>query len=396
MALSLTRRRFEQALAEAGVTLNGTNPWDIQVKDRRLLRRAVLAGFEGFVNAYVDGWWECDAIDQLYERLLGVNMPARLWFNLPTLRRYVFQKLFNLQKPRGAFRNVRAHYNLGNDLFRAMLDSRLTYSCGYWEGAESLEEAQEAKLELICRKLRLEPGMRVLDIGSGWGSFVRYAAERYGCEVTGITLSSEQVHYSRGLCADLPVEIRLQDYRDMDEVFDRIVSVGMFEHVGQKNHRTFMQAVHRCLTPDGLCLLHFFATQRAWPNLTDTEAVWVTKNIFPGLVVPTLGQVGAAADGLFVIEDLHNFGQYYDPTLMAWFENFHRNWEALRQKYGGRFYRMWKHYLLSCAGAFRSRKYQVWQIVLSPKGVVGGYRPVRGRVPLASRAEAGRVQEIAV
>ncbi len=396
MTMLSTRQKFEQALTEAGVTLNGTNPWDIQIKDPRLFRRVALGGFPGFVDAHVDGWWECDAIDALYDRCLRAELPAKLWFNLPTLTGWARQKLFNLQSVRRAFRNASAHYNLGNDLFRAMLDSRLTYSCGYWEGAESLEQAQEAKLELVCRKLGLEPGMRVLDIGSGWGSFVRYAAERYGCEVTGITVSGEQVKYSHEICRGLPVEIRLQDYRDIDEPFDRIVSIGMFEHVGQKNHRAFMRAVHRCLKPDGLCLLHFFATQRSWPNLRDTEAVWVTRNIFPGLVVPTLGQAGAAAEGLMVIEDLHNFGQYYDPTLLAWFENFDRNWPTLREKYGDRFYRMWRHYLLCCAGAFRSRKYQVWQIVLSPKGVVGGYRPVRGRVPLAAKAESGRVQEIAV
>lgn len=390
------RSTLEGALKDAGIVINGPAPYDIRIKDDRVFRRAALEGFPGFVEAHLDGWWECEAIDQLYDRCLRADLPPKLWFNLPTIRRYALEKIFNLQSARGAFRNAKAHYNLGNDLFEAMLDSRMTYSCGYWEEAEDLEEAQEAKLELICRKLELEPGMRVLDIGCGWGSFASYAAEEYECEVTGITVSDEQVEYARTRCEGLPVRILLQDYRSIDERFDRIVSIGMFEHVGQKNHRTFMRTVHRCLEPEGLCLLHFFATQRPWPNLRDTEALWVLRNIFPGLVVPTLGQVGAATDGLFVIEDLHNFGTYYDPTLMAWHGNFISNWPSLKEKYGERFRRMWEHYLLSCAGVFRSRKYQVWQLVLSPRGVAGGYKSVRGAVHPATVREAVELKDAAV
>ncbi|MFT5422578.1 MAG: cyclopropane-fatty-acyl-phospholipid synthase [Phycisphaerales bacterium] len=326
----------------------------------------------------MDGWWECEALDQMLVRCLRADLPARLRFTWPVLRRYAIERLFNLQKPRSARRNAGSHYNRGNDLFERMLDGRLVYSCGFWEGASTLDEAQENKLELICQKLGLEPGMRVLDIGCGWGGFAGYAAERYGCEVVGVTVSSEQAQYASARYVSLPVEIQLRDYREVDEPFDRVVSVGMFEHVGPKNYAAYMRVVRRCLKGDGLCLLHFFATQRPWPNLLDSEVLWVSRHIFPGFVVPTLGQVGGAVDGRFVTEDLHNFGADYDPTLMAWFDNFDRRWPELRDRYSERFYRMWKYYLMLSAAAFRSRKYQLWQLVLSRHGVPGGYRSRRG------------------
>ncbi len=371
------KETFTAALREAGVTVNGDRPWDIRVHDERLYRRVASQGLPGFGDAYVDGWWDCDAIDELNFRCLRADLSRRFRLNRVTLGRYVKERLLNLQSRRRAFSNGEAHYDLGNDLFEAMLDRRLVYSCGYWEDAATLEEAQEAKLELVCRKLHLEPGMRILDIGCGWGSFVQYAAERHGCEAVGITVSGEQVAFARERCRGLPVEVRLQDYRDVEGPFDRVVSIGMFEHVGPKNHRAFMRTVERCLADGGLFLLHFFATRRTWPNLLDTEVIWITRRIFPGGVVPSLKQVGAALDGLFVTEDLHNFGAHYDPTLLAWFERFDRSWPRLRARYGDRFYRMWKYYLLTWAGAFRSRKYQVWQLVLSKTGVPGGYRPVR-------------------
>ena len=382
MGSSASARQCAELLKIAGVTLNGDHLWDIAVHDDRCFRRIVKHGLVGLGETYADGLWECDALDQMFDRCLRADLPARLAGTLPVTARYLREKIFNLQNTRGAWRNGRAHYNLGNDLFENTLDQRLAYSCAYWQGADTLDEAQENKLELICQKLGLEKGMRVLDIGSGWGSFVGYAAERYGCEMVGVTVSEEQIAFTRKKYEGLPIEIRLQDYRELNEKFDRVVSIGMFEHVGPKNYDTYMRVVQRCLTGDGLALLHFFATQRPWPNRLDSEVNWVTRYIFPGLVVPSLGQVGAAIDGKFVTEDLHNFGADYDRTLMEWFVNFDRNWHNIQSAYGERFYRMWKYYLLTCAGAFRSRKYQVWQFVLSKTGVPGGYQPVR-RVSLS-------------
>jgi cyclopropane-fatty-acyl-phospholipid synthase len=367
------KRRFIAALDTAGIALDGPNPWDVQVHDRRLFRRVSLYGAVGLGDAYVDGWWACEAVDQFFDRCMRAELPSVVRFAVPNLRAWFVEKLFNTQTRPAADRNVRHHYQLGDDLFTAMLDPRMVYSCGYWRNAQTLAEAQEAKLDLICRKLDLQPGMTFLDIGCGWGGLVQYAAERCGCRCIGITLSPDQARIAVDRCRGLPVEIRLQDYRDIEKKFDRVASVGMFEHVGQKNHRTYMQAVRRALKDDGLALIHFFATQRDWPNLRDSEVLWIKKHIFPGMVVPTLSQIGAATRGLLILEDLHNFGADYDPTLMAWFENFHRAWPRLRDKYGDRFYRVWKYYLLICAGAFRSRKYQLWQVVLSPRGKKGGY-----------------------
>ena len=370
------QHRLVAALDSAGITLNGPNPWDIQVHDPRLFRRAAIHGAVGLGDAYVDGWWDSEAPDQFFDRVLRADLPSLLRFSIPSIRALIVETLFNVQTRPAAGRNVRAHYQLGDDLFTAMLDPRMVYSCGYWRYARTLEEAQEAKLDLICRKLNLQPGMTFLDIGCGWGGLVRFAAERYGCRALGITLAPDQARIATERCRGLPVEIRIQDYRDVRETFDRVASVGMFEHVGQKNFRTYMRAVRRALKPDGLALIHFFATQRDWPNLRDGEVLWVKNHIFPGMVVPTLSQIGESLKDLLILEDLHNFGADYDPTLMAWFDNFHRAWPTLREKYGDRFYRMWKLYLLLAAGAFRSRKYQLWQLVLSPRGVQGGYRRV--------------------
>ncbi|HWV63130.1 MAG TPA: cyclopropane fatty acyl phospholipid synthase, partial [Oxalicibacterium sp.] len=282
-------------------------------------------------------------------------------------------KLLNRQDMRRARQVGEVHYDLGNDFYAAMLDSRMTYTCGYWEQASNLEQAQVAKLDMICRKLQLKPGMRVLDIGCGWGSFMAYAAEKYGVECVGVSISKEQVALAKQRYPDLPLEFRLQDYRDLNETFDAIASVGMFEHVGHKNYRTYMEVAHRCLKDGGLFLLHTIGKNVR----KSTPDPWIDKYIFPNGDLPSIGQIGDAADGLFVVEDLHNFGADYDKTLMAWFRNFDAAWPRFEAELGPRFYRMWRYYLLSCAGAFRARDIQLWQWVLSKEGVRDGYRRER-------------------
>jgi len=364
-------------LATADIRADGDRPWDIRINDARMYRRLAIGGLTGLGDAYVDQWWDCDAIDQFFDHALGARLGNRIPFDPRAAASYLFQKLWNFQRPGRSRRNAEAHYNLGNDLFERMLDHRMLYTCGYWKTAHTLDDAQEAKVELVCRKIGLREGQRVLDIGCGWGGFAKYAAERHGASVVAINVSDEQVRFATESCRGLPVEVRLQDYRQVNEPFDHIVSLGCMEHVGPKNYRQFMRTAHRCLRDGGLCLLHFIASRNSFPNTQDSEVLWIEKHIFPGAVLPSLKQIGAAIDGLFVIEDLHNFGSDYDPTLMAWFANFERGWPAIEQKYGPRFHRMWKYYLLMCAGAFRSRKYQLWQIVLSKEGVRGGYEAVR-------------------
>lgn len=365
---SQLHRMMQELLDPADIRLGGDRPWDIRLLADGVPERVFAQGNLGLGEAYMDGAWECDRLDQLFDRILRAKLdrhvkPMQLMFH--SLR----ARLLNRQSRRKAWEVGEAHYDLGNDFYEAMLDSRLTYTCGYWDEAGDLEAAQEAKLDMICRKLRLEPGMRVLDIGCGWGSFMAYAARHYGVECVGVTVSKEQAAWAAERYADLPLEFRLQDYRAVEGRFDRIASVGMFEHVGHKNHRAYMEVAHRCLADDGLFLLHTIGKNRR----KSTTDPWIDRYIFPNGELPSIGQIGDACDNLFVVEDLHNFGADYDHTLMAWHANFERAWSRFQERLGERFHRMWRYYLLTCAGAFRARDLQLWQWVLSKDGVAGGY-----------------------
>jgi cyclopropane-fatty-acyl-phospholipid synthase len=371
MSADKLKGAIQEILSPAGITLNGEKPWDIRVRDERFYQRVMMDSSLGFGESYMDGWWECDQLDELFAKIMPTQPKDKIkrsWRLLILILRAV---IFNAGRKTKAFQVGERHYDKGNELFKNMLDKRMVYSCAYWKDAGSLDEAQEAKLELICRKLNLRPGDRILDVGCGWGSFAKYAAENYKVEVVGITVSKEQVSLGRELCRGLPVEIRLQDYRDIDEKFDHIVSVGMFEHVGCKNYRTYMEKVHNCLKDDGLFLLHTIGDGVSCVNVDP----WLDKYIFPNALIPSLKQISGAAEGLFITEALQNIGLDYDETLTAWFKNFDNNWDKLKGLYDQRFYRMWKYYLLSSAGTFRSRSMQVWQILFSKKGDSGWIRP---------------------
>jgi len=359
--------------ATAGISVNGKNPWDVQVHNDNFYLRVLKNGSLGLGESYMDGWWDCAELDQFFYRVMLSDLERAVGKDWRLIAQGIFTTLFNRQSRSRAFKVGEAHYDIGNDVFSAMLDKRMTYTCGYWKGASNLDEAQENKLELVCQKLGLTPGMKVLDIGCGWGSFAKYAAEKYGVNVVGITVSKEQVELGKKLCEGLAVDIRLQDYREISEKFDRIVSLGMFEHVGYKNYRAFMEIARKCLEEDGLFLLHTIGSDVS----RITVDPWTDKYIFPNGMLPSIRQISSSIESLFVMEDWHNFGADYDKTLMAWFENFNSHWDELKLKYPERFYRMWKYYLLSSAGMFRARKGQLWQMVLSPKGVPGGYRSVR-------------------
>ncbi len=380
MAAHGYRGRLERLLEPAGIEIDGTRPWDLRVHRPELFSRLFAEGSLGLGESYMDGWWDCERLDELFARVLAARIDRRVrsWRQvIPYLR----ARLSNRQSRRRAFRIGRHHYDIGNDLYRRMLDRRMIYSCGYWRRAETLDAAQEAKLELVCRKLGLEPGMRVLDVGCGWGGAAGFAAERYGVEVVGITVSEEQARLARETARDrseaAPVEIRLADYRSLtperDGTFDRIYSLGMFEHVGVKNYRTFLEVTRRLLAGDGLFLLHTIGGNR---SVTQTDP-WIDRYIFPDSMLPSARQITTAAEGLWVLEDWHNFGADYDRTLMAWHDNFERAWQELAGAYDERFHRMWRYYLLSCAGSFRARRNQLWQVVLSPRGVPGGYVAAR-------------------
>jgi cyclopropane-fatty-acyl-phospholipid synthase len=375
--VSVREGRYKKCVADmlspAGIEINGNNSWDIQVTNKNFYGRVLRQGSLGLGDSYVDGWWDCACLDELFCRLSRYQLMDRMKWNLAALIPFLLAGVFNMQSRAKAFQIGETHYDLGNLLFRKMLDKRLTYTCGYWDKASTLDAAQEAKLELVCRKLELQPGMHVLDIGCGWGSFVKYAAEKHGVTAVGITVSREQVQLGKELCEGLPVEFRLQDYRDVAEKFDRIVSLGMFEHVGPRNYRTYMEVIRRCLADDGLFLLQTIGSNKTNAALDP----WINKYIFPHGVLPSIRQIGAAVEGLFVMEDWHNFSANYDQTLMAWYRNFENGWDELSASYDERFHRMWKYYLLACAGSFRARANQLWQIVFSTKGVPGGYRSLR-------------------
>jgi cyclopropane-fatty-acyl-phospholipid synthase len=361
-------------LAEVDVKVNGQRPWDIKVHNDDLYQRIVMSGSLGLGEAYMDGWWDCDQLDELFYRILKADLGAKVKNDINLT--LIFNTLKNaiLMGHRAkAFKVGERHYDTGNDLFRAMLDKRLVYTCGYWKEAQDLDEAQEAKLELVCQKIGLKSGMRVLDIGGGWGSFAKYAAEKHGASVVNVTISKEQVVLANELCKGLPVENRLQDYRDVNEKFDAIVSLGMFEHVGPRYYREYTNVVHRCLSEDGLFLLHTIGRNYSRGG----SEPWISKYIFPNSALPSAKLIAEAIEERFVMEDWHNFGTYYDKTLMAWHANFEKHWPELKTNYSERFYRMWRYYLLCCAGSFRARNIQLWQIVLSKHGVLGGYQSVR-------------------
>lgn len=369
--------RARQLLARADVEIGGGRAWDIEVRDPRLYRRVFAQGSLGLGEAYMDGWWECASLDEFFARVHRAGLEQEVRGTLPDALAAGRARLLNLQSRRRAFAVGERHYDLGNDLYARMLDRRMVYSCAYWKSAKDLDGAQEAKLDLVCRKLGLSSGMRLLDIGSGWGSLAEWAATRHDASVVGVTVSRDQAQWSEERCRGLPVEVRVQDYRELaarGERFDRVASIGMFEHVGFRNYRRFMEVAHGALDDGGLLLLHTIARDR--PAVAADP--WIERYIFPNSMLPAPSQIARAAEGLFAIEDVQNLGAHYDPTLLAWHENFESRWPELADRYGERFRRMWRYYLLSSAGGFRARRLHVHQYVLAKgRGVEGGYAPAR-------------------
>lgn len=366
------RAAIESLLSGTDVSLDGNRPWDVRVNDADFYRRVLSAGSLGVGEAYMDGQWECERLDEMLYRVFRAGIDRRL----PGLRVFwagLMARVFNPQTPRRSFKVGERHYDIGDDLYQRMLDPRMIYSCAYWRNADSLDAAQEAKLDLVCRKLGLEPGMQVLDIGCGWGGAAQFAAERYGVSVTGVTVSRNQAAAAEERCKGLPVRILLQDYRSLDGRFDRIYSLGMFEHVGFRNYRVYFETARRLLVEDGLFLLHTIGSNVS----LETTDPWIERYIFPNSMLPSMAQIASAVEGLFVVEDWHAFGPYYDRTLLEWHGRFRAAWPELAQRYGERFRRMWEFWLLSSAAGFRARRLQLWQVLLSPNGIAGGCEEVR-------------------
>lgn len=365
-------RIVNDLLSKAGITINGPSPADLQVKNPDFYKRVLQQGSLGLGESYMDGWWECERLDQFFTNVIKAGLENQLPTHFKDTLRVVGARIFNLQTQKRAWRVGKEHYDLGNDLFSCMLDGQMQYSCGYWKTADNLADAQRDKLRLVCEKLQLLPGMRVLDIGCGWGGLAEFAAREYGVSVTGVTISAEQQKMARERCQGLDVTILLKDYRDLDDRFDRIVSVGMFEHVGPKNYAAYFDVVNRNLAPDGIFLLHTIGSRKTDNNVDP----WINKYIFPNGCLPSMRHIVDASADHFVMEDWHNFGADYDKTLMAWHARFMEAWPALAGHYSERFKRMFSYYLNACAGAFRARDLQLWQVVFS-RGIENGLRVAR-------------------
>ncbi len=341
------------------------------VQARRYLKRS---GLYGLGEAYMNGEVHLDRLDELLEEIIVRTdiLPAKY---SPRVLWHLLRELWlNPQRGKGIFEVAQRHYDLGNDLFSAMLDSSMSYTCGIWRGARNLEEAQNTKLDLICRKLELKPGMKVLDIGCGWGNFAAYASARYGVSVVGLTVSKEQAVLARERCEGLPVEILLQGYEGFSGQFDRIVSIEMIEAVGKKNLSRFFSMIDRCLVKDGRFLLQAISGEtftRSSHRALDQFVIWLLRYIFPNGYLPTLKEITQPAQGAFVIEHMENFGLDYEKTLAAWQSNFERSWGSLAPRYGDRFRLMWRYYLCGCRALFRRRMVHLYQVVYRKSEIIG-------------------------
>ena len=366
MVDSFCKKQLERLFKSADIRIGGNRPWDIQIHHPLVFRRAITEGNLGLGESYMDGWWDSNDLDEFFFRLISSKADEKI-VTPSMLTGKLIGKIYNLQAPSRAFVVGEKHYNTGNDLFETMLDKRMIYSCGYWKEAKNLDEAQEHKLRLIFDKLKLQPGMSLLDVGCGWGGAARFAAEHYHVEVKGITVSSEQAKIAREKSSGLPVTIELTDYRNIQDSFDRIYSIGMFEHVGYKNYRNYFEIINRCLKPDGLTLLHTIGSNIPCPN----GDPWSCKYIFPNSMLPSASQITKNYERFFMLEDWHVFTHDYSLTLKAWHKNFEKEWPSLQSRYSEKFHRMWRYYLLSFSGAFRARSIQLWQILLSKNGLRG-------------------------
>jgi len=366
------KTEVQKILDLAGIKIDGNNPWDIKVHNSKLYQRILSGGSLALGESYMDGWWDVKQLDEFFYKLLSAKLDKKV-INPKIILQVAKSKLLNMQTFSRSKKVAEQHYDLGNDFYEKMLDKNMQYTCGYWKNAKTLDKAQEYKLNLICQKLKLKKGDKVLELGCGWGGFAKFASEKYECHVTGYNISKEQVEFARERCKGLSVEIVHKDYRLAEGMYDKIVSVGLCEHVGYKNYKRFMQIASKCLRDKGLFLLHTIGKDI---SVVATDP-WISKYIFPNSMLPSSKQLMSASEKIFVMEDWHNIGAHYDKTLMEWHNNFEKNWDLFRERYGDRFYRMWTYYLLSCAGLFRARRAQLWQIVFSKNGVPSGYESIR-------------------
>lgn len=363
-------------LETADVQVGGDRPQDIHVHNTDFYPRVLAEGSLGLGESYMDEWWDANVLDSFIEHVLRANLQQHVRWNRHALWAVLVAKISNRQTRELSREVARRHYDLSPLFPEALLDPYNQYTCAYFDGTEELNAAQEKKLDLICRKLQLREGDRVLDIGCGWGGFSRFAAQRFGCNVTGISISDEQIKYAKTFCKGLSVDIQHLDYRDLEGTYDKILTCGMLEHVGHKNYQQFFQIVHDHLSDDGLFLLQSIGGNNT-EAMSDTGRAFTDKYIFPNGKLPCITQIEEARIGLLTLQDAQNLGIHYSKTLSAWHKNFLASWPNLAQTYDERFRRMFEYYLLSFKGAFDAGHFQLWQLAFSKAGHVLDYRGAR-------------------
>lgn len=338
------------------------------IKDDAVIRRIFSGGHNlALGETYVEGLWDSNDIRKLVIELIKLErVKMQLGLHaLPIFLGEVLGKLLALFLPSNTLsssrKNITYHYDISDDMFQRQLGPTMQYTCAYFHRPDmSLDEAQLAKMRIIAHKLDLRPGMRVVELGCGYGAFAYLLATEFGVHVTGVSLSNDQVAYAKKNFAHSRVDIRLQDYRNVEGVYDRVYSVGIFEHIGRKNYKTYFDKCYDLLAPDGIMLIHTigWGVSGRWnPN------TFMFKHIFPGAEIPHASHMTKKYTDRWHLEDWHNFGKSYSPTAQHWYANLEGSdeFEAMDES----FKRMWRYYLLGGAAAFDSRRCSLWQLVFT-------------------------------
>mmetsp|Transcript_2643 Transcript_2643/g.5371 ORF Transcript_2643/g.5371 Transcript_2643/m.5371 type:complete len:414 (+) Transcript_2643:74-1315(+) len=378
---ALRQPHIAEALARYIVKVGGISDslYDhVEFHDPTAWYDIITQGNLGVAESYMHGKIKVDPLPFFLTLLNGTALGTRrkegsdymVFFmdmiNLPTA---LAGRLFNQQTRERSTRVTKQHYDAGNDLYERMLGPSMSYTCAYWRNATTLDEAQTNKFDLIRRKLELQDGMKVADLGMGWGTAAAYMHKHGRVEVTGVSLSEEQVKWAQANLAKTGLKFVWEDYRDHCEnpanvgTYDRVYSIGMLEHVGFKNHATLFKCIKRLLKPDGLAVVHTIGEPDFLPN----SDPFLDKYIFPGAVIPALSSVSAAIENDFILEDFQNFGYDYAKTLAVWAVNSEAFFRDNPTAYTPEFQRMWDYYLKMCEALFELRINQLWHFVLSPR-----------------------------